>query len=112
MKTEIAKYPAVFFVALEPLTSSMPHPCLISRILFLSKTNTTLAVTQGLRPLFRMPYRPLAGCGPFATASHCRTVAPSHKAGSDIRRKNGTKSCLCQKKVVYLQYNSKTIITC
>lgn len=44
----------------------MRPPCLIIRILFLTKTNKTLAVTQGLRPLFllRLPLAPKqAGAG-------------------------------------------------
>jgi len=52
--------------------SSVRHPCLIIRILFLTKTNKTLAVTQGLRPLFLLRPR----------------LAPKQASASRSRRRN------------------------
>ena len=58
------------------LTSSMRHPCLIIRILFLTKTNKTLAVTQGPRPLFLIRLR----------------LAPKQASASRSRRRNSLRS--------------------
>ena len=58
------------------LTSSMRHPWLIIRILFLTKTTKTLAVTQGLRPLFLLRLR----------------LAPKQASASRSRRRNSLRS--------------------
>ena len=58
------------------LTSSMRHPCFIIRILFLTKTNKTLAVTQGPRPLFLIRLR----------------LAPKQASASRSRRRNSLRS--------------------
>ena len=58
------------------LTSSMRHPCFIIRILFLTKNNKTLALTQGLRPLFLLRPR----------------LAPKQASASRSRRRNSLRS--------------------
>ena len=56
--------------------SSVRHPCLIIRILFLTKTNQTLAVAQGLRPLFLLRPR----------------LAPKQASASRLRRRNSLRA--------------------
>jgi len=58
------------------MASSMRHPYLISRILFMTKTNKTLAVMQGLRPLFLLRLR----------------LAPKQASASRSRRRNSLRS--------------------